>query len=117
MNTITITGRLTNDPDVREAGTSTVCKLRVAVDAMTKGKDTGYVDVETWGKAAEACGKYLTKGARIGVEGQLNYEEWTNADEHKRSRHFIHGRVQFLDNRKDQASSTPQPGELDAIAF
>jgi single-strand DNA-binding protein len=51
-------------------------------------KDTNYVsflDVETWGKKAQACHQHLEKGSRVIVQGNLRQDRWENAKGEKKS--------------------------------
>ena len=75
-----------------------------------------YVDVTVWGKVAENCGQYLTKGRPIFVEGRLVLDTWEDrATGQKRSRLRVRAdRVQFLYSvniaqRRDIATGMPMP--------
>jgi len=117
MNTVTITGRLTQDPKLRStpAGTS-VCQLRLAVDRMARNDETGYVNVTCFGNSAEAAGKVLSKGWKVGVEGRLDYHEWEPGDGPKRSAIEIIGRVEFLAAPRANGEPTPEPAAIGAGA-
>ena len=55
MNAIHLTGRLTRDPDLRQLPSgASVCKMRLAVDRMGRSNSTGYIDVTSFGRPAEA---------------------------------------------------------------
>ena len=72
MNRITITGRLTRDPELRSLPSGDpVCKLRLAVDGMAPKRETGYVDVSAFGPSGEAAARVLTKGYLVAVDGRL----------------------------------------------
>ena len=79
MNTVNLIGRLTQDPQVATRSDTTICKLRVAVNRLPgkNGEDRGanYFDIATFGGLALNCGKYLTKGRRVGIAGRLNHTE------------------------------------------
>jgi single-strand DNA-binding protein len=96
MNTVSLIGRLTRDPELRSThGGQPVCNMRVAVEAF--GADnTLYIDVTNFGESAKACAEHLTRGRLVGVAGRLVYEEWQVRDGSKRSRHKVVGRVHFL---------------------
>lgn len=109
LNRVLIIGNLTRDPELRHtSGGSAVCKLGVAINRRftTSGgeqrEETCFVDVDIWGRQAEACGRYLNKGAQVFVEGRLQMDEWQDRETgRKRSRLRINGeRVQFLDSRQ-----------------
>ncbi|RDY23677.1 single-stranded DNA-binding protein [Romboutsia maritimum] len=83
MNNVILVGRLTKDPELKYVGNSqsSVTEFTMAVDRRYKDKDgvkkTDFIKIEMWGKKAEICSKYVTKGKRIGVEGSLlvdNYQ-------------------------------------------
>ena len=53
MNSINITGRLTTDPELRSLPSGEkVCKLRLAVEGLAPGRETGYLNVACFGKPA-----------------------------------------------------------------
>jgi single-strand DNA-binding protein len=108
MNTITLIARLTRDPELRTTSSDqTVCAMRVAVGRPSQdGAD--YVDVTSFGKLAETCGEYLTKGRRVAISGRLHYSEWTT-DAGPRSKHeVVATSIEFLDARRDG-----EPAETD----
>jgi single-strand DNA-binding protein len=95
VNNITLVGRLTRAPQLRHsANGQDICELRLAVNGSGNRRVT-FVDVATFGKAAEACARYLSKGREVAVTGQLVYREWLAADGSRRSKHSVIGRVQF----------------------
>lgn len=102
MNTITVTGRLTHDPDQRsvtvEGDERTVTTLPVAVNGTRRGEDPVYVDVVCWGRTAEACGTHLRKGRLVGVSGRLDLSRWTDEAGVRHQRHrIVAAEVDFLD--------------------
>jgi len=97
MNTITITGRLTREPELRTAGTSTVCDLRVAVDSPDDHPT--FVTVAVWGAEADNITRYLTKGRLVGITGRLSHDEWATDSGERRSRLYVTAvKVDFLDS-------------------
>jgi single-strand DNA-binding protein len=59
--------------------------------------DPCFIDVVVFGKQAESCGEYLSKGQPVLVEGRLRYRTWEGQDGQKRSKHEISAfRVQFM---------------------
>lgn len=103
INTISLSGRLVRDPQLRHVGDGrAVCDLRIAVNGS--GDDVTYVDVTSFGKPAEACAQYLTKGRQVSVTGRLAYREWTANDGVRRSKHSVIGRVHFGPHHKATAS-------------
>jgi single-strand DNA-binding protein len=97
MNSINITGRLTQDPELRAIPRGeTVCKLRLAVDGLSPRGETGYVNVSCFGKPGEAAARVLAKGWLVAVQGRLAYREWAADDGSRRHDYEVVGNVEFL---------------------
>ena len=106
MNTVSLTGHLTRDPNLRHVGDRAICELRIAVD---NGRHpTTYIDVTTFDGQAYTCAEYLTKGRKVGVNGRLALSEWRGSDGKTRHRYSVIGRVEFLDRpRRDESGVDP----------
>ena len=113
MNSVSLIGRLTRDPQPRKMGDSDrdVTDLRIAVD-NGPGRDATYVDVSAFDAQARAVAKHLSKGRQVGVSGRLVYREWETEDGAKGSRHSVIGRVEFLGSRNGAPSSV-EPDDKD----
>ena len=109
MNSITLTGRLTADPETRSSHSATaVTQFRLAVQRRRsrEGEDRGavYVDVVCFGGLAESCGEYLTKGRQVAASGRLELDEWETDAGERRSRHkVIADEVEFLARPREEA--------------
>jgi single-strand DNA-binding protein len=103
MNRVFVMGNLTKDPETKQLQTGTVVgNLRMAIsESFTtksgeKKETVCYVDVVVWGRLAETCKQYLSKGAPVLVDGRLQYDTWEK-DGQKRSMLKIRAdNVQFL---------------------
>ena len=120
MNQLTMTGRLTRDPILKELpGGGQVCQLRLAVDGMAPGRETGYINVSTFGDSGRAAAEQLTKGWLVAVEGRLEHRRWENSEGQKRQDYGIVGHVEFLaapkgDGRgRESGQETELAGEVD----
>ena len=84
MNKITIIGNLTQDPQKNTTATGlTVCSFTVAVNRkfpVNGEKVTDYFRVQTWRQLADICGKYLTKGRKVAVIGELQAKTYQNKE-------------------------------------
>jgi single-strand DNA-binding protein len=103
LNHIFMVGNLTRDPEVRYTPSgSAVGELRLASTRVylvegQKKEETCFIDVVVWGKQAEVCREYLSKGSPILVEGILQFDQWKSESGENRSKHRIRAdRVQFL---------------------
>ncbi len=92
MNRVILIGNLTRDPELKytPAGTA-VCTFGVATnrswttaDGATK-EEVQYHRIVAWQKLAELCGKLLTKGRKVFLEGRLTYRSYTAKDGQQRS--------------------------------
>jgi single-strand DNA-binding protein len=109
INRVVITGNLTRDPELRAAGSTSVCSLRVACNGRRKNGQTGewedqpnYFDVSVWGAQGENCSRYLSKGRGVAVDGRLQWREWTDQQGNKRQAvDIVADSVQFLGGRDD----------------
>lgn len=79
-----ITGHLGNDPEMRYVPSGTpVTSFSLATNRNytkdgKKVKETTWFRIQTWGKQAEACRDYLTKGSLVYIEGVLQSDESNN---------------------------------------
>ena len=86
LNKVMILGNLGRDPEVRNTQSGrTVANFSVATtDSWGTGEDrqerTEWHQVVVWGKSAEACGQYLTKGRQVLVEGRLQTRRYEDKD-------------------------------------
>jgi len=84
VNRVILVGNLGKDPEVRyTSGGQAVANLRIATSRSWTDKQSGqrkeeteWHDVEVWGKQAEQCGEYLSKGRQVYVEGRLKTDKW-----------------------------------------
>jgi single-strand DNA-binding protein len=111
MNTVTLIGNLTKDPEMRGNGETKVCRMRLA-DSNGAKDDPVYIDVAAFGRQAENCQRYLRKGRAVAVSGRLRFREWEAEGGGKRSAHSIAAdRVDFLSSGRNERSedrSEPQ---------
>lgn len=103
LNKVLLMGNLTRDPEVRYTPKGTaVGDLGIAINDSYKAQDgtiketVTYVDIEVWGRQAETCKQYLTKGRPIFVEGQLKLDTWEQDGQKKSKLRVRADRVQFL---------------------
>ena len=88
VNRVFLLGNLGQDPDVRyTSGGSAVANLSLATGENFKDKDTDEWKEKTewhrivlFGRLAEVAEKYLTKGARLHIEGKLQTRKWQDRD-------------------------------------
>lgn len=85
MNQVFLTGRLTKDPETRYTSGSqiAVCTFTLAVERPTKQgeeKKADFPRITVFGRQAENCEKYLSKGRLVGVQGRLQTGSYQNRE-------------------------------------
>jgi single-strand DNA-binding protein len=90
LNKVMLIGNLGKDPEVRYTqGGQPVANFTLATNESWTDKQgqkqerTEWHRIVVWGKAAELCGEYLSKGRQVYVEGKLQTREWTNKEGQK----------------------------------
>ena len=80
LNNVTLGGRLTSDPELRETNSGhSVCDISLAINRM-KNEETDFVDVTLWGKTAELAAAHLSKGRFINIQGRLKQDKWKDKE-------------------------------------
>lgn len=117
LNKVFLIGNLTRDPELRyipsgsAVTTFTVAVNRVYTQQGEKKEEVSYIKVVVWGKMAETCGEYLSKGSPVFVEGRIQSRSWETPQGEKRSTvEVVAERVQFLGRGK----GVKQEGGADA---
>lgn len=84
MNKAIMMGRLTRDPEIRYTnGGKTIAKFSLAVDRRFKQEgqpEADFFNCVTFGKQAEFVEKYLHKGTKILIAGQVQNNNYTDKD-------------------------------------
>jgi single-strand DNA-binding protein len=99
-----LVGNLGADPDMRYTPSGQgVCELRLATSESWNDKNgqrqgrTEWHRIVVWGKRAEVCSKYLSKGRQVYVEGRIQTRTYDDKDGNKRYiTEIIAADVQFL---------------------
>lgn len=93
QHSFTITGNVTNVPELREVGKTELTTFRIGANRNRKDEtgawvqnDTLFLSVECWGKLAQHTHQTIRRGSPVIVVGTLVTKEWTDADGQNRSR-------------------------------
>ena len=128
MNKCTIVGRLGTDVELRATKSGKlVADMRIATNESwtdAEGKKqtkTEWHRVVVWGKQAENCKEYLSKGRQVCVEGRLQTRQWEDTNGNKRwTTEIVASSVEFLGGSggtKSQEENQPPPIGEDDIPF
>jgi single-strand DNA-binding protein len=121
FNRVILIGNLTKDPEVRYTpGGTPVATVAIAVNSRYRQGDeskeeTLFIDAVVFGRQAETCGQYLSKGRPVLVEGRLRERRWEHEGQKKQKMEVVASNVRFL-SRKESAVSgqgeQPPPDEI-----
>lgn len=113
LNTCTIMGRLTRDPELRRTGSGlAVASFCVAVDRDWPNKETGeretdFINCVAWRQTGEFVSKWFSKGSMIVVSGRLQMRKWTDDNGNNRTTYeIVADNVYFGESKKDKSEST-----------
>ena len=111
FNKVFLMGNLTRDPELRYVPSGTpVATFGLATNRVyttasgEKKEEVCFVTVVVWGKQAESCSQYLSKGSLCLVEGRLVYRTWEQEGAKRSTLEVRADRVQFLGKK----GGTPQ---------
>jgi single-strand DNA-binding protein len=119
FNKVYLMGNLTRDPELRftPKGHATA-KLAMAINRKFQvdgeaREEVTFVDIEAWGKQAEAIAQYCKKGRPLFVEGRLKLDQWddkTTGQKRSALKVVLEG-FQFIGGRPADAEkpSAPRP--------
>ncbi|MGS0657084.1 single-stranded DNA-binding protein [Staphylococcus arlettae] len=112
MNIVAITGRITKDLELKQAGQTQVTNFSMAVENPYKKDDASFFDIVAFGKTAELLNQYCGKGSKIGVDGTLKQDRFTDKEGNNRSVvRITANRIEFLDTKQSNNQSQQQKGQ------
>jgi single-strand DNA-binding protein len=108
MNNVVLIGRLTKDPEVKYIPQSetAVVNFTLAVDRpIAKEKTADFIRIVAFGKTAELCERFLTKGKQIAIQGRIQTGSYENKNgDRVYTTDVVADRVEFL-GKKDEEKS------------
>lgn len=113
MNKVFLIGNLVKEPEMRSTGSGTaVCTMRIAVTRRRANQNgervSDFFEIIAWRGLAELCGKYLSKGKKISVIGELQTRSYDAKDGSKRYvTEVIADEIEFL-SPKQAGQEEPQ---------
>ena len=111
MNKVILMGRLTRDAEIRygAANNTAIARFSIAVDRRYKreGQPTAdFFDCRAFGKLAEFVEKYLRKGTKIVLEGEIQNNNYTNKDgQMVYGMQIIAGNIEFAESKASAAGN------------
>ena len=102
MNRVIFVGNIASDVETRTTNSGKTCALfRLAVQRIRSNKDgkreADFFPVVAWGKTAELCVRFLSKGRKVAIDGRLETRSYNAQDGSKRHvTEIIAEQVEFL---------------------
>ena len=117
MNKALLIGNLTRDPELSTIPNGTnVCKFSIAVNRRFSNaegnRDTDFFNIVAWRQLGENCGKFLKKGSKVGVVGQIQNRSYeaTDGSGKRYVTEIIADEVEFLNRAGDVTGNAGQGG-------
>jgi len=114
FNKVILMGNLTRDPEVRYTPNGiAVASFAIAVNRKYKQGDetkeeVSYIDIVVFGKQAESCGQYISKGDSVLIDGRLQQRRWETEEGQKRSKvEVVAQSVNFMPKRASSGQGAP----------
>ncbi len=107
INKVILTGRLGKDPELRYTPKGTaVASFSMAVTDSYNREVTHWVTCVVWGKPAENCANYLSKGSLVGIDGRIQTRNYENQEGRKvYVTEIVADRVEFLGTKAQEKSA------------
>lgn len=128
MNKVFLVGRLTKEPEAKTTSNGvSVTTFTIAVTRRANKEETDFLNIITWRGLADNCAKYLVKGQRVSIAGEVRTRSYDAKDGSKRYVTEIQAEdVEFLDKptqsgapsatktrRQDEPKDEPDLVEID----
>lgn len=107
INRVILTGRLTDNPQIRHTPSSKVASFSIAVNrrfTQPNQPQADFIRCVAFGKLAELLERYVSKGSLIGVEGRIQTGSYDDASTGKKvyTTDVVCDNIQFLESKKTQ---------------
>lgn len=116
LNCCMFIGNLGKDPEMRETASGMkITSFSIACGWKTKEREgTEWVNITTFGKLAEICDQYLSKGSKVFISGRFTTDRWEDKDGNTRySTKIVADKMEMLSGKRDgeQQSTQHAPDE------
>ena len=116
MNQLNIIGGLTRDPESRTTQSGKqVCTFTVGVNRRNERDKSDFFRVSAWGELGNNCAKYLAKGKKVCVIGQVSVSTYQTQNGETRANMDVFAEsVEFLSPAEKTAEKAPETPKTDA---
>lgn len=118
MNKCILIGNLTKDPEITTTSNGvSVCRFTLAVTrrfANSEGeRDTDFISIVAWRSLADNCHKFIKKGSKVAVVGNIQSRSYDATDGTKRYvTEIVAEEVEFLNTRAQDGQVTDRKDEV-----
>ncbi len=119
VNKVILIGNLGQDPETRYMPSGgAITNISIATSENWKDKQTGQPQERTewhrvvfFNKLAEAAGKYLKKGSKVYIEGQIRTRKWDKDGTDMYTTEIVARNMQMLDSRGTDQNHSQAPAQ------
>lgn len=119
MNQVILIGNLGKDPELKMMPNSdkAVCNFSIAVKRPFAKDKSDWHNIVVWGKTAENCSNYLTKGSKVAVVGYVTNRSWGEEGNKKFITEVVANEVEFLSSVQKSDFNPAAPVDSEDIPF
>ena len=120
LNVVTILGRLTRDVELKQTNGGSVARFSLANGYRKKqGSEyveaTNFIDCVAFGKTGEAIQKYVSKGQRLLVSGELRWSSWESDGKKHSKLEVLVESFNFIERKESGKQSGPTPADVSGL--
>lgn len=113
MNKCILIGNVVRDPELTTTGSGiSVCKFTIAVNRTYKNangeQETDFLNIVTWRGLADNCSRYLKKGSKVAVCGQIQTRTYEADGQKRYATDIVADDVEFLSSAKNDGDNGQQ---------
>ena len=119
MNKCILVGNLARDPELTTTSNGVaVCRFSIAVSRRYAnadgGRETDFLNIVVWRNLGENCHKFLKKGSKVGIVGNIQSRSYDATDGSKRYvTEIVAEEVEFLSTKQ---ADDARPVDSDEVA-
>ena len=105
INRVILTGNLTKDNELKDAGTTKILRNTLAVKREFKKDETDFINITAFNKTAELIAKYTQKGSKLLIQGRLQIGSYEKDGVKRSTADIIVENIEFIGGNKQNKES------------
>lgn len=107
MNYVSLLGRLTKDPEVKQTSTGkSYCRFSIAVKREFVKDGVDFINCIAWDKRADFIANYFSKGQRILIQGRIQTGSYEVNGEKRSTTDIVVEKTDFIESQNTQSEKT-----------